>query len=1305
MLPVLEIIFGAGVASAALQVLGTGISPRMNIWEFLKRHELNEILFKNFVTTTLLVNAVLGDAEEKQITNPSVRQWVDELKDAAYHASDLLDEIFSLALADPHAKNSSDLTKVVKNRNHELEKMTKKLEIFAKHKDVLGLKASFSEKSSPRLQLTSLVDETEVYGRETVTKNIKDFLLSSNVGGNEIPAVVAIVGIAGVGKTTLAQLLYNDSEVQNHFDKSSWVYISEDFDVFKVTKTLYESITLKPCNIKVLNILQVKLKKRLTRKKFLIVLDDVWNEYYNKWDALRNFLKVGDSESRIIVTTRSQGVASTMRAIHTHHLQPLEDDVCWKVFANQAFGSPCAHDASPKLKKIGEEITKKCRGLPFAAKVLGSLLYSKVDAHEWENILNSNIRDLPSDKSDILPSLRLSYYNLSSHLKQCFAYCSIFPKDYVYDKKKLILLWMAEGFLPHPRSGQTMEEVGIECFHELLSNSFFQQRNDGNKQRFVMHGLMHDLAQFAFRESCFEFEKGKSYCISKTARHFSFVRGKTLDGLEKFDSLDEAKFLWTFLPLSLSSPTDSSCSINPEVIQDRLPKQKQLRVLSLSHYMNLSMLPDEFGQLLHLRYLDLSHTAIKELQEWVGCLYNLQTLILSHCVQLDRLPEKMVNLINLGHLDLNRTDSLAMMPLHFSKLKSLRILTTFIVGSSEEASSISELGKLLLLRDKLSILKLQNVGNAEDAVNAKLKDKEKLKELEFNWSSNNGLEPETILEKLRPHENIEKVSVVRYGGTRLPDWLGDSSFSNMVTLYLTDCQNCSSLPSLGQLSSLRKLRVTNMQGLRSIQVGFYGNGSSSFVSFESLLILEFKDMPNWERWSSLVTGGGFPSLQELLIQNCGKLMEIPKCLPSLESLFIFQCRRLRFDVSKDYPALQTLQLRSCSYPAKIKLNFFSKLKSLQIHGCLFLRFLEISEELHQELSFFQELEISKCHGMELFSGRSILPAPNLTSFTVRDCKNLLSMPEQMHTLLSSLQTLSISGCRELESFPEGGLPPSLQKLAIQDCAKLQSMPEKMHILVALQTLKISECPELESFPEGGLPPSLQKLTIQDSAKLQSMPEQMHILVALQTLKISGCPELLSFPKGGLPPRLQTLTIQNCVKLRSMPEQMDILLALQALNISDCPELMSFTEGGLPTSLQTLTIRNCVNLTPQNAWGLRNMTSLTALSIECAYANVASFPDEGLVLPVSLKFLQIRGFPVLETLNVSGLQHLTVLKSLEIHSCNLLQILSGLGNLPSSLSSLTIDGFPSLTDLCQRDGDYWDKISHIPIKVINGKVIH
>ena len=442
-------LVGGAFLSASLQVLFDRLASR-EVVKFIRGHELDDALLKKLKRKLLTVHAVLNDAEAKQITNPAVKEWMDELKVVVYDAEDVLDEI---ATEDLRCKieAADTLTSMstwvhppldIQSINSRVEEIIGRLDDIAQDRDVLGLKEGVGEKLAQRWPSTSLGDESLVYGRAQIKEEMVQLLLCNNARSTDAMGVISIVGMGGTGKTTLAQLLYNNQRVKEHFEIKAWVCVSEEFDPIRVTKTILEAINSSTSNTTDLNLLQVQLKERINMKKSLLVLDDVWNEDSCDWDALRTPLIVGAKGSKIIVTTRSTKVASAMRAVHTHCLGGLSSEDGWSLFKKLAFenGDSSGH---PQLEAMGEKIVHKCQGLPLAIKAMGSLLHSKVEAREWDDVLNSEIWDLPTDA--VLPALRLSYYYLPSHLKRCFSYCSIFPKDYEFEKEKLVLLWMAES--------------------------------------------------------------------------------------------------------------------------------------------------------------------------------------------------------------------------------------------------------------------------------------------------------------------------------------------------------------------------------------------------------------------------------------------------------------------------------------------------------------------------------------------------------------------------------------------------------------------------------------------------------------------------------------------------------------------------------------------------------------------------------------------------------------------------------------------------------------------------------------------
>lgn len=317
--------------------------------------------------------------------------------------------------------------------------------------------------------------------------------------------------MGGIGKTMLAQHLYNDPRMEGIFDNKAWVCISNELDVFKVTRAILEAITGSTNDGRDIKMLQVELKEKLFRTKFLLVLDDAWNENHMQWEALQTPFIYGARGSKILVTMCSMKVSSTMQANKIHHLEQLQDDHCWQLFSRHAF-----QDENPqtnhKFKEIGTKIVEKCTGFPLALKTIGCLLYTKSSILEWESILTSEIWDLPKEDSDIILALRLSYHHLPSHLKRCLIYCSIILKGFPFAKNHLCLLWMDEIVLQCPQQSKCVVKVGEQYFNDLLSRSFFQQSRE-LKDHFIMHDLLNDLIKYVSGDFCFKMENEEAQNI------------------------------------------------------------------------------------------------------------------------------------------------------------------------------------------------------------------------------------------------------------------------------------------------------------------------------------------------------------------------------------------------------------------------------------------------------------------------------------------------------------------------------------------------------------------------------------------------------------------------------------------------------------------------------------------------------------------------------------------------------------------------------------------------------------------------
>ncbi|KAG7947487.1 hypothetical protein I3843_14G097600 [Carya illinoinensis] len=1113
---------GVAVLSPFLQILFDKMTSGEFV-DFLRGRKLNDGLLNKLKTILLSVEVMLEDAEDKQVMNPSVKRWLDELKHAVYDAEDVLDEIATKALQSRLDAEFGTTTSKVRNSictslffnkiEVSIKEVLERLENLASQHIVMGLtQGTVRGKPYERLPTTSLVEETEIYGRNNDKEQIINKLLSitDDASDNKV-GVIAIVGMGGMGKTTLAQVVYNDKDVREQFNLTTWVCVSEEFDPFRVTKTILDAVTSSPSNIEDLNQLQLQLKEKLNGKKFLFVLDVVWNENYNDWEILTYPFKFGAQGSRIIVTTRDDEVASVMRAFATHPVKKLPEQDCWSLFARHAF-----HDANSsahlELQELGQKIVKKCQGQPLAIKTIGGLLRFKVDVREWEKVLCSELWELSNhETNNILPALRLSYRYLPSYLKPCFAYCSIFPKDHAFKKGQLTLLWMAEGFL-HATENKTMEQIGDDYFGTLLSRSFFQ-RSSEDESRFVMHDLINDLANFVSGEFTFrlEVDHDRSHKISDKTRHLSYVR-------------------------SLEFETYS----------------RTLRVLSLSRYRNMTELPASIGKLKHLRYLDVSYTRLTRLPDCLCKLCNLQTLNLSGCIKLIALPRDMEKLICLRHLDITGT-VIKEMPENLGKLKCLQTLTKFII-SQRSGCCIGELGKLANLWGTLSILELQNVKSPIVALAANLRDKKNLEELTLEWNATaktSGSE-RTILESLQPHTNLKSLTIQYY--------------------------------RVWQLPSLQTLSIIGFDGIITVGPEFYGTGSSS--PFEALKVLRFENMLNWEKWCPFGVeneGAAFPHLGELCIINCPKLTgSLPVHLPSLAKIVISECQQLVAErLLSSNSCLQELEIRDCSSLLSLPTGGLpSTLKQLAFRNCG-----KFEVAAHIDHSFLDELCLYSCDSLEYFPLDVIPNVKRITIKECRNFKSLAVLEQSEHDLVA-LSSIGILDCPKFASFPEGGLrAPNLTScFLVGGC--LRSLPDKMHTLLSsLTVLVIENCQEIESFPEGGLPSNLETLYIRNCEKLAAnrMGWGLQNCSSLALFFLEGKSEnAVSLPEASLlPASLTSLYISGFPNLKSLDKNgIQYLTSLNSIDIRDCPKLKSVSEEGLPPSISVLYIRNCPLLNKQ-----------------------------------------------------------------------------------------------------------------------------
>ncbi|OMO52056.1 Disease resistance protein [Corchorus capsularis] len=732
------------------------------------------------------IQAVLSDAEDRQGRNDEqgklIKIWLQRFKDVLHDVKDLFDDLEIQDRKIMMANHGAAMNKVrgffsSSNSIAFCFKMSQRISnIWERLDEIKTSKDRFKLSKTPKKEIGmnksrethSYVDAHSVIGRDEDVEKIIRSLLHDNSNN-----VVFIVSIVGLG----------ESDVKNMTK-----------EILKSTKAgllSYDDSNFQK--------LQGELRKALEGKKFLLVLDDVWNDNPKVWEEL-NQLLIGRSGSKILVTTRSKKVASSMKSHLEYDLGCLSHDDCLSLFLRWA-SIEGQEERHKTLVQIGNEIVKKCKGNPLAAKTLGSLLSLTTDEKDWLFIKDNEIWELKQEDDDIMPVLRLSYNQMPPYLKSCYAYCAVFPKDFRFNSVDLIQLWLANGLIS-PHKNCEVEYIGMQYLKELFSRCFFEDVEEFVfVYTFKMHDLMHDLALSVAQNELLAVDSGTD-SVSESVRHLSLLNSNLFQ--QKLKHSTQKKLRRTLR--TILCPLAVLGSICESDVGNFVMGCKYLWVLDLSSS-SFEELPSSIGQLRHLRYFSLSgNPRIRRLPTSICKLQKLQALGLVGCKKLERLPQGIRNMISLRFLEFTTNEEFlpngeigcleySLQVLSISGCQSLK----FLFYDMEQLTALRTLSITdchQLRRLPCSVNDLTSLENFLISNCAELDLEAKDKDAKSNQGH------EKLLSSLR---SITITKMITFKA--LPQWVQRSA-NSLPSLIIEDCPNFEKLPDwLKTFKSLQKLQI------------------------------------------------------------------------------------------------------------------------------------------------------------------------------------------------------------------------------------------------------------------------------------------------------------------------------------------------------------------------------------------------------------------------------------------------------------------------------------------------------------------
>ncbi|XP_043707670.1 putative disease resistance protein At1g50180 isoform X2 [Telopea speciosissima] len=654
------------------------------------------------------MRSFMKDADGRCKDNERARLWVNQVRSISYDAENVIDEFIFKVERQRQRERGIGQLKLLHDLGNEIEKIKKRIEEVSANKSKYGIETlQFGEPSSSSQQSSSsrrqrrtpvVVEEVDVVGIEDEAEK----LVRQLIQGEPQLSIVSIVGMGGLGKTTLAKKVYNCNDVSRHFECHAWIYVSQEYNIRELLEGLLDQVVElnKKQQREVAQMTDHKLQRELfgylKERRYLVVVDDIWNE--EAWDSLKAVLPEATTGSRVMVTTRNKEVAlhADMESL-PHELRFLSEEECWTLFCKKALPKNVPPVLSPELQKVGRDIVAKCGGLPLAVVVLGGLL-SREDRipSEWAKVLKRINGKFCEGHDQITRILALSYDDLPYHLKSCFLYLGVFPEDHEIPARKLIQLWVAEG-LVQQRGNETMEEVAEDYLEELIGRSMVQssRRSSVGIKTCRIHDMLRNLSISEAMEDKFLDIRQIIDFESPVRAHRLIVYGD----LRKYISLNH------------NCPTRYLRSIfchNTQLYYENFSRRhwrflcggfRLLRVLDLPQ-LEITELPHEIGEMIHLRFLGLRGNYLTSLPTTICNLINLQTLdikptyALAPCMQ--DIPNAISEMDQLRHLHMNWGRILG--PSRIENLRNLQTLSEIEAGSwiEDGLAQLTNLRKLVI---------------------------------------------------------------------------------------------------------------------------------------------------------------------------------------------------------------------------------------------------------------------------------------------------------------------------------------------------------------------------------------------------------------------------------------------------------------------------------------------------------------------------------------------------------------------------------------------------------------------------------